>query len=242
MAATTGDCRMKTLFAAAALAAICLTGAQASAATLVLGAGGPDYYYQVHNDAAPTGASVTLTTQPGDHDVFYTSGSVLDPGGNGNGYATVTGPFSWLVIDPGAPILGFTDIGFNLDPFVGTGPKPTFTFDLILNFVGGAPSQTFSTGFAANNKFDVHAGPGEVIQSIELRNLTALTTIKGKQGAPDTLVTSAANFDSIRQVSFNGPLLSAVPEPSTWGMMIVGFGAAGAMLRSARRRQIAVLA
>jgi hypothetical protein len=29
---------------------------------------------------------------------------------------------------------------------------------------------------------------------------------------------------------------SAVPEPSTWAMMIVGFGAAGAMVRSSRRR------
>jgi PEP-CTERM putative exosortase interaction domain len=30
--------------------------------------------------------------------------------------------------------------------------------------------------------------------------------------------------------------MSAVPEPSTWAMMIVGFGGAGAMVRSARRR------
>lgn len=29
--------------------------------------------------------------------------------------------------------------------------------------------------------------------------------------------------------------MSAVPEPSTWAMMIVGFGAAGAMIRSTRR-------
>lgn len=31
--------------------------------------------------------------------------------------------------------------------------------------------------------------------------------------------------------------LTAVPEPGTWAMMIVGFGAAGVMLRSSRRRQ-----
>ncbi len=36
--------------------------------------------------------------------------------------------------------------------------------------------------------------------------------------------------------------LTAVPEPGTWTMMIVGFGAAGAMLRSARRRRVPVIA
>lgn len=36
--------------------------------------------------------------------------------------------------------------------------------------------------------------------------------------------------------------LTAVPEPGTWTMMIVGFGAAGAMLRTARRRGARVFA
>ena len=37
----------------------------------------------------------------------------------------------------------------------------------------------------------------------------------------------------LSEVRFTG---SAVPEPSTWAMMITGFGLAGAALRSARRR------
>lgn len=35
---------------------------------------------------------------------------------------------------------------------------------------------------------------------------------------------------------------SAVPEPTTWALMIVGFGAAGAMVRSARRKGALTLA
>ena len=31
-------------------------------------------------------------------------------------------------------------------------------------------------------------------------------------------------------------LAAGVPEPSTWAMMIIGFGAAGSMVRSNRRR------
>lgn len=39
-----------------------------------------------------------------------------------------------------------------------------------------------------------------------------------------------------------GPPTSAVPEPATWAMMIIGFGAAGGMLRSRRRNSVAALA
>jgi hypothetical protein len=34
-----------------------------------------------------------------------------------------------------------------------------------------------------------------------------------------------------------GPLSAPVPEPSTWALMLVGFGAMGTMLRASRRRQ-----
>lgn len=42
--------------------------------------------------------------------------------------------------------------------------------------------------------------------------------------------------------TFKVTQLTAVPEPGTWTMMIVGFGAAGAMLRAARRRGARVFA
>ncbi|TAL35659.1 MAG: PEP-CTERM sorting domain-containing protein [Phenylobacterium sp.] len=46
----------------------------------------------------------------------------------------------------------------------------------------------------------------------------------------------AANgtIGDIRQIRIGG-IQAAVPEPATWTMMILGFGAAGAMLRTRRR-------
>ena len=38
-------------------------------------------------------------------------------------------------------------------------------------------------------------------------------------------------------ITIAGPLSSAVPEPATWAMMIIGFGAVGSMVRTSRRRQ-----
>ena len=36
-----------------------------------------------------------------------------------------------------------------------------------------------------------------------------------------------------------GHLISGVPEPATWGLMLLGFGLMGALLRIARRRKVA---
>jgi hypothetical protein len=38
--------------------------------------------------------------------------------------------------------------------------------------------------------------------------------------------------------SASGDLLSSVPEPGTWAMMLLGFGGIGLMLRGARRKQL----
>jgi hypothetical protein len=40
----------------------------------------------------------------------------------------------------------------------------------------------------------------------------------------------------LANIKMVGPLSSPVPEPATWAMMIIGFGAVGTMVRSSRRR------
>jgi hypothetical protein len=44
---------------------------------------------------------------------------------------------------------------------------------------------------------------------------------------------TSSTFDAI--ATFDAPPTGAIPEPSTWAMMILGFGAAGAAIRSRRR-------
>jgi hypothetical protein len=50
---------------------------------------------------------------------------------------------------------------------------------------------------------------------------------------------SGVQFDNLR---YDAVGVSAVPEPATWAMMIFGFGAVGAMVRTTRRRSLGLAA
>lgn len=64
---------------------------------------------------------------------------------------------------------------------------------------------------------------------------TGVNDVSGQPGA--FRGTSSGNF-----ASNPFPLIPAVPEPATWAMMVVGFGAVGSAMRSARRRKALVAA
>lgn len=49
-----------------------------------------------------------------------------------------------------------------------------------------------------------------------------------------SIVGRGVNLDNV--VVTGAQMTSGVPEPATWAMMIIGFGAAGSMVRTARRR------
>ena len=51
-------------------------------------------------------------------------------------------------------------------------------------------------------------------------------------------ITSLSNdFLLLDNLQFDGTVMSAVPEPSTWAMMLLGFGLVGGALRSAKRKR-----
>ena len=50
---------------------------------------------------------------------------------------------------------------------------------------------------------------------------------------------SGVQFDNLR---YDAVGVSAVPEPATWAMMIIGFGSVGAMVRNTRRRSLRLAA
>ncbi len=91
---------------------------------------------------------------------------------------------------------------------------------------GGDPllGSTFGQALTLTDTGDTYAV--EVIGQIPARTL-------GTRTVPSN------NFDVEYSTSV---FAQAVPEPATWAVMFLGFGAIGATMRSARRRQVAVAA
>jgi uncharacterized protein YfaP (DUF2135 family) len=87
-----------------------------------------------------------------------------------------------------------------------------FTVTAVTN--DGTFSQNFAGG-TGNNFVTVLAQNGETISSVSF--------------------TSTAGFDQFQQPRISG-LASAIPEPSTWAMMLLGFAGLGFAFRQSRRK------
>lgn len=202
------------------VAAATVAGTGAQAATVVLNNGAP-YDYVVHSNSAGSGTSLNLHTKQIDSLVVYSSSDTIDVG-NGDGVAQATGVgqngFTDITVDP---FLDFSVIQFKLEG--PTGNDPGIDLDILINFVGGG-SQTISDFvLAPNDKFDIVAGPGEIMTSI---------TFSGLRNAAG----AAQDFRALKQVSFDAA--AVIPEPATWALMLGGFGLIGASVR--RRRHALV--
>lgn len=216
--------RTKTLLAAAALVASCLAGS-ASAADFVSVPGSPAQF------AAP----------PGDATITFNGGS-LAPG------FTLTGA-----------------LGTIMSGSTGTSAEPAFSdgSDYLSVAAGGAVALSNALGaynsvsiflgsIDAFNGIDLLDSLGNVIASYEGWALT--TPADGDQVIPNTnrritffrsegdAMISGIKFRSGFDALEVDNVVFAVPEASTWAMMLLGFGLAGMAIRSRRRRTQVVFA
>ncbi len=225
--------------------------APASAATMLTATGTPLSEAIKNNHGLSDDATLlTFSSDPSGYLIDYSSSAVLHYNGNSDGFAFVTGPatgpdagtgFADLTITP--ETVTFSAFKFNMklpasaggfDP--GNGYKTDFTFDTTVFFSGGG-SQNFNTDVgsgAGDNRYIIKAGAGQSIDEILFSNLVGTSTSKN-----DPTFINDFNFSGIRQASFNVTgVISPVPEPATWALFILGFGAVGGMLRMARRRAV----
>lgn len=166
----------------------------------------------------------------------------------------------------GSPIAGLTllagDPGHNLDVFqspagavlTGVGTLGYPEFDAIGE---GALSLLFSTdqsefgfrlagGNGGNAYVSFFRGDGSLIQSITLSSLPIVTSYGFVRdgGVHDIRGVTIWNDDvtGFGFAAFRHDVASAVPEPATWSMMLLGFGAIGMAMRRARKPSLAQLA
>ena len=121
----------------------------------------------------------------------------------------IGGPFS-------LPVRDFMFFGFNLSDILG----------------GVQPTSASTTGqFTFGGGGSLPAGCGNCTSLISYTNNTPLSF----NDVVATGVFSVSSDYAINHISISYQVNnSAAPEPATWGLMILGFGGAGAMLR--RRR------
>ncbi|WP_162257192.1 PEPxxWA-CTERM sorting domain-containing protein [Phenylobacterium sp. Root700] len=118
--------------------------------------------------------------------------------------------------------------------------RPPGTGFMIMNFLGGDVQfngASFS-GSASPLRFDLYLDGRKVGSSMEATSSPTATFLASGYGG---LVDEVRLFGShgnwvMDDFTYTTGISSAVPEPAAWAMMIIGFGAAGTMVRSARRR------
>ena len=228
----------KILFGFAGAAALA-TSSQVSAQTVVEGQG-PNFLTHISASTSNTANNVTTvygsTTGVGGADVVFIGSSAISIT-DGNGYASIsdsalTGTFTSLIINP-APL--FSALQFNLSLNSTSFLQVDYSIGgVFLNALGSGISQNGN----ANTGYTVTAAPGTFFDAIRLSSCSTSAVCN-----PIGLGTSFAgsgtgsviNFE--RQNSIQLAAVSAVPEPATWAMMLMGFGAMGVSLRRRRRTQ-----
>lgn len=210
--------------------------------------------------AAPVLAAPTITSVA----VTGGSGTVWDTAVNSHFTVFVSRPIS-NILNPnddfaGAPLIdavsGTFDFAINGDGWPTNTPRPVDgapriapnsdpLYTLTVRLVEGDTSGTLTGNYDPNSFTFVPTSPSIGLLSGEYSlsdfNWTrGLSNIVGTFSATDTSYDRQAKPGSGLDYAGSFAIAATVPEPATWGMMIMGFGIAGAALRSRRATRLAI--
>jgi hypothetical protein len=193
----------------AGIAGLCFAGSAASASVVFLPGNNPQPGEENILLNSGTGTTVTGTTNQSNVLVDFSSstGQTLIAGSSGQAKITTN------------------DNGGLLTSIVVTSPGKTFT-DFILD---PEHSGAFTVKVTANDGTftdNLPGGPGSNFLTILAQNNETISSIA---------ITSTAGFTSFDQPRISG-IAAAVPEPSTWAMMLLGFAGLGFAFRQTRRK------
>lgn len=212
----------RSVFLAAALAGLASISATTAQAGVVL-CSDPSCVVTDENvlvegaTGVPVVNGVTNTTNVG---VIFTSDTDALLNGSANGQADVSATDGLLnsltfALTGGAT---FATAEFNLFPLPGNALNEAFQV-IITYFTPGMGSQTVAINTNGQNFIGITGTDGEMFTSV-----TFLAN-------PDT-----TGIQDLRQLRLGGIASTAVPEPATWMMMLLGFGAIGFALRRRPRQ------
>jgi hypothetical protein len=195
------------------VAALALSAGSALANIVVVQGGVPQNPGEnVLMNTGTTGTTVFGTTNQSGTSISFTGNETLILPSNGQARLEASdGAFTVLSFTATNPLLAFSAVEFNLNAAT-TGTAVINFIDQFNNVFGG----TFTIASNGQNFFNAIGTNGEVIRRVTIN--------------------SQASVADIRQVRVGPATIPAIPEPATWGMMIVGFGMIGLGMRLSRRR------
>jgi hypothetical protein len=195
-----------------------------AASALVLGAAGAanaTQYLLQYSDAFGTGSFGTVDVTGDANDLHFVinvaPGLIVDTGSHFSVAMNLSGS-GFAYVGPAA---------FTLSGPAAISNSPFTGFNLGLNCVscGNGASNPYGSSLT----FDI-TGTGLGVLAAD-----------NYQGHAINFAVDVVRGDGVTGV-VGGGLGGAVPEPATWGLVILGFGGAGAALRSSRRRKAAAFA
>jgi len=174
---------------------------------------GENVHFGADDDGDPN--VVIGWVQGGSVDVIFTGKEAITTSQQGGGVAWVVpqdGQFFTLEVslEPGYT---FRSIAWRLDAPEGRGPPSAWAIDLFGYDLNDTEYTEHYSGITQDQFFSI----------VATKTTTRLTRISFTTDSP---------IEATAQWKIGG--IQAVPEPTTWALMIAGFGGAGAMLR--RRR------
>jgi hypothetical protein len=212
---------MKINLAIAAAAVSLAAVASPAAADIIFVQGGvPGNLETINLNASPLD-NVVPGTAGGFTFNFLGTENIVSPSEGQARIEAATGTFDSLFFSVQQPGTGFTSVEFNINAATGGGVKITAHDQF------GEEFENFVVSPNGQNFFNLYSINGQIITDVLIQGTTA-------------------QFADIRQLRVGGitpyqPNVpgGVVPEPATWGLMILGFGGVGAMLRTRRRTQTA---
>jgi hypothetical protein len=172
--------------------------------------------------SSPSDGSLVAISGPCDS---LTNGNSLGCSFSGNINTSTNGNASFLLAENAYNAAFDTDIDLNA----------LFTADA---------SQFMSLGGSfvdnLNGSYTFNLGSDVLLDYFAVKGGNGFTVYEYIGGADSTYTFSSSNLSHV--TFFGSQNVTAVPEPSTWATLLVGFGAAGASLRRRRRRLSMTLA
>ena len=226
----------KTLLASVLAGVAALTAAVPASATVILCAGsGQQCAPQTDDNVLITAATnvdhVLASFNSGGTSAvgFFDSSENLS--GDANGQAVVSAANGSVLNDLTFTLTGGSTFGvatFNLSGAGQvTGTETTSVFVTSIGLGGVLTTQQFTINTNGSNFLGFYGTAGE--------RFTGLSFVS------DPVTSGIADFRQLRLGDVRGPVPS-VPEPSTWAMLLLGFGTMGVSLRRRRRASGAQLA